>query len=166
MNESSNRFGLPLLAAAQAQKETTHNEAIALIDLLVNPVVQSIAQVNIPSAPLPGQAWIVGAGATGAWVGNTNKIAGWTLSGWRFITPVEAMSVWSLSDAATVQFNGTAWAIAKLSGQQVSIGGNKIVGARQGAIADPAGGSIIDAEARTVIGSILTMLSTHGLIAT
>ncbi len=166
MNESTNRFGLPFLAAAQAQKEVTHNEAIALIDLLVNPVVQSIAQVNIPLAPLPGQSWIVGAGATGAWAGNLNKIAGWTLSGWRFVTPVEGMSLWSLSDAATVQFNGTAWAIATLSGQQVSIGGNKVLGVRLSAIAAPAGGAIIDAEARSAIGSILTMLRTHGLIAT
>ena len=166
MIESSHRFDLPLLAAAQAQKEVTHNEAIALIDLLVNPVVQSIAQVNIPAAPQPGQAWIVGNGATGVWTGNTNKIAGWTINGWRFIAPAEGMSLWSLSDAAAVQFNGIAWAIATLSGQQVSIGGNKVLGARLGAIAGPAGGAIIDAEARTVIGLILTMLNTHGLIAT
>ena len=33
------RFGLPLLAPGQAAKELTHNEALSLLDLLVQPVV-------------------------------------------------------------------------------------------------------------------------------
>jgi Protein of unknown function (DUF2793) len=166
MTETSNRFGLPLLAAAQAQKEITHNEAITLIDLLITPVVQSIAPASVPTAPLAGQSWIVGAGATGDWAGKANKIAGWTLSGWRFITPVTGMSLWSLADSQQFQFDGTIWAIATLTGQQLSIGGNKVVGARQGAIANPVAGSSIDTEARSAIAAILSMLRTHGLIAT
>ena len=42
----------------------------------------------------------------------------------------------------------------------------QVVGSQQAAIANPAGGLTIDAEARTAIGSILTALKTHGLIAT
>lgn len=166
MTETSNRFGLPFLAAAQAQKEITHNEAITLLDLLVVPVVQSIAPASIPTAPLPGQSWIVGTGATGDWAGKANKIAGWTLSGWRFITPVTGMSLWSIVDSQHFQFDGTIWAIATLSGQQLSIDGNKVVGARQGSIANPLAGSSIDTEARSAIGAILSVLRTHGLIAT
>lgn len=165
MGETSSRFALPLMAAAQAQKEITHNEALALIDLLVTPVVQSTGETIIPSAPLPGQSWIIGAGATGEWAGKANLIAGWTPNGWRFISPVNGMSLWSLSDATTFQFDGTSWSIATLSGQQLSIGGNKVVGARLGAIAGPIGGATIDAEARNVLAAILQVLGTHGLIA-
>jgi len=48
----------------------------------------------------------------------------------------------------------------------VQIGANVVLGPQQTAIADPSGGSTVDAEARTAIGSILTAMRTHGLIAT
>jgi hypothetical protein len=41
----------------------------------------------------------------------------------------------------------------------------QVVGNRQAAISAPSGGSTVDAEARTAIGSILAALRTHGLIA-
>lgn len=44
------------------------------------------------------------------------------------------------------------------------IGGSQVVGARGAAVADPAGGATIDAEARTAIAAILSRLEAHGLI--
>ena len=41
----------------------------------------------------------------------------------------------------------------------------KIIGSQQATINNPAGGSIIDAEARVAIASIITALKNHGLIA-
>ena len=38
----TNRLKLPLLYSGQAQKEVTHNEALNLLDVLVNPVAQEI----------------------------------------------------------------------------------------------------------------------------
>jgi hypothetical protein len=46
------------------------------------------------------------------------------------------------------------------------IGGAKVVGARQPAIADASGGAVIDVAARAVTVQILTVLRAHGLIAT
>lgn len=46
------------------------------------------------------------------------------------------------------------------------VAGTKVVGSQQAAIAAPTGGATTDAEARTAIGSILTALRSHGLIAT
>jgi len=46
------------------------------------------------------------------------------------------------------------------------VGGVQVVGSQQATIANPTGGSTIDAEARTAINSILTAIKTHGLIAT
>lgn len=45
------------------------------------------------------------------------------------------------------------------------VDGVKVVGAQSSAITDPTGGSTVDAEARTAIGSILSALRSHGLIA-
>lgn len=45
------------------------------------------------------------------------------------------------------------------------VDGVKVVGAQEGAITDPTGGSTIDSQARTAIGSILSALRAHGLIA-
>ena len=38
------RWSLPLLAAGQAQKEMTHNEALSLLDLVVHPCVRRWGQ--------------------------------------------------------------------------------------------------------------------------
>lgn len=49
-----------------------------------------------------------------------------------------------------------------------SIGGNKVIGPRGAAVADAAGGAVIDAEARTALNALLARLriaTGHGLIA-
>jgi hypothetical protein len=52
-----------------------------------------------------------------------------------------------------------------LDGQgALRIAGSQVVGARQAHINGPFGGFTVDAEARTVVNSILTLLQTHGLM--
>ena len=51
------------------------------------------------------------------------------------------------------------------SDTEYRINDTKVVGEQEGAITDPSGGSTIDSEARTALGSILTALRAHGLIA-
>ncbi|MFM9851265.1 MAG: DUF2793 domain-containing protein, partial [Sphingomonadaceae bacterium] len=138
------------------------NEALAQIDLLLSPVVQSVAPVAVPASPTLGECWIVGTGATGAWLGQNGAIAGWTASGWRFVPPREGMAVWSMADSRIVRRLSDAWVI---SGQTVIIDGNQVVGARRGAILAPTGGTTIDAAARGAINEILLALRGHGLIA-
>ena len=41
----------------------------------------------------------------------------------------------------------------------------KVVGSQQATISNPAGGTVVDAESRVAIASIITALKTHGLIA-
>lgn len=45
------------------------------------------------------------------------------------------------------------------------VGGTKVIGEQQATIAAPSGGSTIDAQARTALGSIISALRAHGLIA-
>ena len=163
--DATTRLGLPLLAAGQAQKELTHNEALARLDVAVQASVVAVGVATPPAAPAPGEAWIVGAGAGGAWTGQAGAIAAWTAAGWRFVGAREGMTAWSIADRRDVRYSGGAWTIGELRGSRVTIDGVKVVGARGAAIAAPTGGTTVDKEAPATIGAVLAMLRGHGLIA-
>lgn len=48
---------------------------------------------------------------------------------------------------------------------ELRVNGMKVVGAKQPAISNPAGGTVIDIEARDVLNQLLTAMRSHGLIA-
>ena len=163
--ERTRRLALPLLHAGQAQKELDHNEALALLDLAVQPIVLEHGLESPPSDPTLGDCWIVGGSPVGDWAGHARAVAGWTVGGWRFLTPRPGMVVWRSSDAVTMRYDGEAWISGELHGAGVFIDGEQIVARREPAIANPAGGGMIDAEARDAIDAVLAALRSHGLIA-
>lgn len=165
MDETSDRLKFPYLAAGQAQKEVTHNEALALADILIQPVVQSVAPAAVPASPSPGQCWIVGIAAPGVWMGHDGALACWTTGGWRFAAAFEGMRVWSVADGLFAHRTATGWDIGAERASSLKVGGQQVVGARQAAIPNPAGGSVADSEARVAISAILAALRAHGLIA-
>jgi hypothetical protein len=148
--EASARLELPFLYAGQAQKEGTHNEALARLDLAVQASVEAVALDAPPPAPDEGQCWIVGAAPTGAWAGHAGALAGWTGGGWRFVPPREGFAAWSAADARPVRFRAGTW---------------RIDPAPRPAIAAPAGGAVADAEARAALAAVLEALRAHGLVA-
>ncbi|WP_210357685.1 DUF2793 domain-containing protein [Sphingomonas beigongshangi] len=166
MNDfTTDRFALPLLAAGQAGKEITHNEALVTIDLALGASVIGLGVDAPPADPRPGDCWIVGPAPTGAWLGRAGAIAGWTTAGWRFVEPREGMAVWNSFASRTITYHGDMWHDGDVSGARLMIEGLPVVGSRGAAIADPAGGAIADAEARGAIAGILAALRRHGLIA-
>ena len=106
---------LPYLAAAQAQKHVTLNEALRLLDALVQLVFQSRALAAPPASPANGARYIVAAAPTGAWSGNAGAIAAWQDGAWAFLTPRAGWLAWIVDEAAAVVFNGIAW--STLAGQ-------------------------------------------------
>ncbi len=162
--DASARFALPLLQPGQAQKEIFHNEAITLLDLIVQTVVVDAGLDTPPDAPEPGQSWIVGAAPSGAWAGRADAIAGWTAGGWRFVLPVEGMTAWIGARELPARHLSGVWSIGALTATKMVIAGEQVVGPREAAIADPAGGSVVDAESRATLAAILVMLRAHGLI--
>lgn len=165
MSEPTPRFGLPLLATGQAQKEVTHNEALTLADLLLAPVVESVGLVAAPASPIAGKGWTVGSGASGAWAGQDGRLAFWTLGGWRFVTPAIGMTTWSVADNQPAQFTPSGWQIGRVNAASLVIGGQQVVGQRLAAIISPTGGATVDIEARAAIDAIMSRLQSHGLIA-
>lgn len=163
--DRSDRLQLPLLHAGQAQKEIMHNEALTLLDILVQASVESADLAAPPGSPSEGQCWVVAESATGAWSGHDGALAGWTGGGWRFAQPVAGMRAWAMDRGHAIIHDGTQWTdeIGRFDG--VYINHDRVVSARQPAIANPAGGTVSDAEARTAIVAILTALRVHGLIA-
>jgi hypothetical protein len=68
---------LPYLAAAQAQKHVTHNEALRLLDGLVQLAVLDRTRTAPPTSPADGDRHIVASGATGLWAGWDLNVAYW-----------------------------------------------------------------------------------------
>ena len=69
-----------------------------------------------PGSPAAGAAYIVAAGASGAWAGQSGKIALYVAGAWAFSTPLSGAQAWVVDEATYYHFNGSAWA-AGLPGQ-------------------------------------------------
>lgn len=162
---NSVRLGLPFLAAGQAQKEVTHNEALALIDAGLH-ASAAAAGVNVPPpTPAAGQCWIVGSAPTGAWADQAGALACWTDGGWRFLPPQEGMAVWLIGEQLWCVHEASGWTTGELRGAKLMIAGEPVVGARQPGVSPPTGGGTVDVEARSAIAAIVERLVAHGLIA-
>lgn len=70
--------------------------------------VLSMSIATPPSSPSVGDAYLVPTGATGAWAGQTGKIAEYTTAGWGVITPPDGHGV-SLPDGSVFEKVGGAY---------------------------------------------------------
>jgi hypothetical protein len=104
------QLNLPLLLPAQAQKHVTVNEALRLLDGLVQSVVVSATETAPPAEPGEGQAWIVGGpGAVNDWEGWEGDIAAWADGAWLRLRAREGWRVWVLGEATLRVRVGAAW---------------------------------------------------------
>ena len=101
------KLGLPLVAAAQAQKHVTVNESLTRLDALVQLDLTSIGATVPPTSPADGEAHAVGTGATGTWAGEDGRIAVFANGGWVFLTARAGWQGWS--GGTRVQFDGVDW---------------------------------------------------------
>lgn len=108
MSETQN-LGLPYMEAGQAQKHVTHNEALRLLDRVVQLAVQDLDLTAPPDTPAEGQRWIVKAAATDGWAGHDNQIAAWQDGAWEFTTPSIGWLAYVVDDENLVAWDGTAW---------------------------------------------------------
>jgi hypothetical protein len=90
---------------------------------------------------------------------NIRLVAG-AAGGFAFRNNSDTTSLASIGDSGSGGFVDLAGA-----GGEYRINGTKVVAARGAAVSAPAGGATIDAEARTAIGTIISRLQAHGLIA-
>ncbi len=102
-------LSLPYLAAAQAQKHVTVNEALGLIDALAQMAVVAVGATSPPATPAEGERHIIGSGATGAWVGWDDSIALFSGGAWLRLTPQTGWLAWDVSASELLVWNGAAW---------------------------------------------------------
>ena len=102
-------LALPLLAATQAQKHVTVNEALSRLDGLVQISVKDRGLASPPASPVEGDRYIVAAGATDAWTGWDGDVVLFTGGAWLRLSPQEGWRVWIEDEGALVVRIGGTW---------------------------------------------------------
>ncbi len=98
-----------------------------------------------PASAVDGACYRVTAPATGTWAGKEDRLAILVAGEWHFIAPAEGMTVFDRAAARIVIYR-SHW-------QPASV------------VAVPAGGTVIDAEARAALAALITSLQIMGLLA-
>lgn len=109
MSDDTPILSLPMIMPSQAQKHVTHNEALRLLDVIVQLSVTDRIRTAPPAMPVEGDRHIIAAGATGTWAGRDGQIAALWGGTWLFITPLDGWTARVLSESTTVAFQGGLW---------------------------------------------------------
>jgi hypothetical protein len=106
---TSTNLLLPYLEASQAQKHVTHNDALRILDGVVQLSVIDKDLTAPPGGPADGDRYIVASGATGAWSGKDLNIAIWQDGAWRFYPPRDGWVAWVSDENLIYIYNTNAW---------------------------------------------------------
>ena len=109
MTDITPRTGAPLLAAAQAQKHVTHNEARYQLDALLCARFIDRDLSAPPSSPADGDTYLVKSTGTGAWAGQDGKIAYCADGNWRFYAPFAGLVAYVSDEAAIIVYDAGSW---------------------------------------------------------
>ncbi len=115
MSDQSAHLSLPYIQPAQAQKHVTHNEALQILDAVVQLAVVSRTVTVPPADPAPGARYIVAPGALGAWAGHDDALAVFCDGAWIFLTPQPGWRAFVTDQAADVIWHDGAWQISDLN---------------------------------------------------
>jgi hypothetical protein len=109
MSDTTPNLSMPLILPAQAQKHVTHNEALQLLDALVQLVLQSRTLTTPPASPVAGQSYVVPAGATGVWAPHIGTVAVFMNAGWVYIAPNEGWRAYVIDEATVLTRDAAGW---------------------------------------------------------
>lgn len=107
--DASETFNLPYIMPSQAQKHVTHNEAIRMIDALLQSAVESRSTTTPPVEPAPGQSHIVPEDAAGPWAGRAGEIATFQDGAWEFHAATEGAIRRIIDEDMLVIHRGGEW---------------------------------------------------------
>ncbi|KUF08957.1 DUF2793 domain-containing protein [Pseudoponticoccus marisrubri] len=109
MSETTARLELPLMSASQAQKHVTHNEALALLDGMVQLVLSEVEASVPPALPGEGTVYALGAAPAGDWAGQAHMLAQWQGGQWLFFAPQPGWRAWNLAGQTLLIYHDGAW---------------------------------------------------------
>ncbi|KQP38268.1 hypothetical protein ASF49_04440 [Methylobacterium sp. Leaf104] len=110
MPETTPNLALPLLAAGQAQKHVTHNEALTGLDALVQLACRDKDLGAPPADPAEGDRYLVlSPSPTGAWAGLSGQIAQFQDGRWRGLVPKPGWLAWILDEDELYACTAAGW---------------------------------------------------------
>jgi len=108
MSETT-QLGLPLLQPSQAQKHVTVNEAMTVLDTVVQLSVKDSVLNTPPSLPAEGDRYITGSAPIGAWSGMARQVGVWIGGAWVFRQPMEGWIAWDETGGEALVFTLADW---------------------------------------------------------
>ena len=109
MSDTTTNLLLPYILAAQAQKHVTHNEALRLLDGLVQLSVLDRDLAAPPASPADGDRYIVANGGTGDWTGWDLNVALFTDGTWLRLPPRAGWCAWVEDEGLLLVYDGAVW---------------------------------------------------------
>lgn len=104
-------LSIDLIHPNQSQKELTINEALTIIDSVLNNSIININVNNIPLNPASGDLYHIGDSATGEWENYLGHMAVYTDGGWRYFMPRHGFIMWSNAHDSKIVYKQGAWVI-------------------------------------------------------
>lgn len=109
MADNTPNLTLPYIAASQAQKHVTHNEALRLLDALAQLRIDSFEAITPPASPADGEIHALGVGPTGVWAGRDGALAIYADNAWAFVMPRDGWRAWGLGTSELRVYTGGVW---------------------------------------------------------
>lgn len=141
---STQNYSLPLLFAGQAQKEFFVNQALSMIDNLLQLAIEASLTAP-PTTPEDGSCFRIASGASGEWEGKDDMLALRIADTWQYIDPPAGTRLYDRSTRQCVLFDA-GWI-------------------EPAEPPEPTGGSVVDVEARATISELLAVLRNAGILA-
>ena len=109
MSDATTNLALPYILAAQAQKHVTHNEALRLLDGLVQLSILDRDLTAPPGSPADGDRYIVASGGSGDWAGWDLNVAVFTDGAWWRLPPRVGWRAWIEDERLLLVYDGSGW---------------------------------------------------------
>lgn len=137
----TSNLGLPLIAAAQAQKHVPVNESLHRLDALCQLTVLDRNLTAPPGSPDEGDRYIVGATATGLWTGWEGSIVAYYDGAWTRLIPNEGWQAYIVDEDLLTVYDG--------AGNWDSIAGSSIAVLGDVDITTPSDGQMLQYNSST-----------------
>ena len=111
MTDTSSNLELPFILPSQAQKHVIHNEALQILDVLVQLTAISSSKSVPPSGAKEADIYIIAKSATGVWSGHEHDIAVYRTQSWHFYTPRVGWRAYIVDQNMQIVYTGQHWVL-------------------------------------------------------
>jgi len=109
MTDTSSNLKLPFILPSQAQKHVTHNEALQILDALVQLIPISSSRSEGPASAQEADIYIIANSATGVWSGHDHEIAVYRAKSWQFYPPRVGWRAYIPAQNMQIVYTGKNW---------------------------------------------------------